>query len=56
MQLTGRRYDNGEPICLTVDGDRITSVDPVWPHGPVSDGPYIAPGLFDLQINGHGGT
>lgn len=61
MQLTGRSYENGEPICVTVDGDRITAVEPAWPNGPWLDGPmtdcpYIAPGLFDLQINGHGGT
>ena len=65
MQLTGRSYENGEPICVTIEGTRIASVEPVWPggprpngprpDGPVSEWPYIAPGLFDLQINGHGG-
>jgi len=56
MQLKGRSYKNGEPICVIIDGDRITSVEPAKPDGLVSDWPLIAPGLFDLQINGHGGT
>ena len=56
MQLKGRRYDNGEPVSITVEGDRITAVEPAWPAGDVETWPYVAPGLFDLQINGHGGT
>lgn len=52
MQLKGRSYINGEPICVTVEGERIARVDPVWPTGKASDWPWIAPGLFDLQING----
>ena len=37
MQLRGRSYVNGEPICVTVEGERIARVDPatkqvkVWP-------------------------
>lgn len=55
MQVKGRRYENGEPVCVTIDNGRISSVEPAWPDGDVSDWPYLAPGLFDLQINGHGG-
>lgn len=51
----GRRYDNGEPVRVTIIGERIAAVDPAWPEGNIADWPYVAPGLFDLQINGHGG-
>jgi N-acetylglucosamine-6-phosphate deacetylase len=56
MQLRARSYENGEPICITVNGERIASIEPAWPSGDVDAWPYVAPGLFDLQINGHGGT
>lgn len=55
MQIRARSYDNGEPICLTLDGERIAAVEPAWPAGGAREWPYVAPGLFDLQINGHGG-
>lgn len=56
MQLHGRSYENGEPIRITVEGERIAAVDPAWPKGDANDWPIVAPGLFDLQINGHGGV
>ena len=56
LQLRGRRYDNGEPVCVTVEGEKIAAIEPAWPRGDVGEWPYLAPGLFDLQINGHGGT
>ncbi len=55
MQLRGRSYLNGEPICVTVAGDRIARVEPAWPTSDAAQWPWIAPGLFDLQINGHQG-
>jgi len=55
LRTFGRRYENGEPVCIETRGDRITAITPAWPHGPIADWPYVAPGLFDLQINGHGG-
>lgn len=55
LTLRGRRYDTGEPVCITTDGDRIASVDPCTPAGSAADWPWIGPGLVDLQINGHGG-
>ena len=51
----GRRYDTGEPCAISIKNDRISDVVPAWPSEPLSDWPYVAPGLFDLQINGHGG-
>lgn len=56
LVLHGRHYANGEPIQITVRGDRIHRIDPAWPGGNVEDWPYVAPALFDLQINGFGGT
>lgn len=53
--VLGRRYDTGEPCAVLIEQQRIADVIPVWPAGPIGDWPYIAPGLFDLQINGHGG-
>lgn len=56
LRIFGRRYENGEPICVETRGDRITSILPAWPQTSVADWPFLAPGLFDLQINGHSGV
>lgn len=56
MELTGRNYETGEPIRLVVDGERIADVTPAIPRGSAAELPWIAPGFFDLQINGYGGT
>jgi len=56
MQVSGRRYDTGEPVCVELSGDRILSVRPAIPPGRLEDWPFLAPGLFDMQINGFGGT
>lgn len=53
--VLGRRYDTGEPCAVLIEQDRIADVVPVWPAEPIHLWPFIAPGLFDLQINGHGG-
>lgn len=55
MKLYGRHYENGEPVCVIVEKGRILTVQPAWARD-ISQWPYVAPGLFDLQINGHGGT
>ncbi|MEI8381185.1 MAG: amidohydrolase family protein [Planctomycetota bacterium] len=55
VTLKARSYENGEPIKVTIAGNRIRSIEPAWPSESVADWPYIAPALFDLQINGHGG-
>jgi N-acetylglucosamine-6-phosphate deacetylase len=54
--LCARRYDSGEAVRITIEGARIAAVEPAWPDRPIADWPYVAPGLFDLQINGHGGV
>ncbi|MDZ4687670.1 MAG: amidohydrolase family protein [Planctomycetaceae bacterium] len=56
LTIHGRRYDTGEPVRIRIQGDRIAAVEPAWPDGDVAAWPTIAPGLFDLQINGHGGV
>ncbi len=56
MELYGRSYENGEPLRVVVEGDRIAWVEPAWPTDNVLDWPWVAPALFDLQINGYGGT
>jgi N-acetylglucosamine-6-phosphate deacetylase len=55
LTLHGRRYENGEPVRISVEGERIATVEPAWPACDAADWPLVAPGLFDLQINGHGG-
>jgi len=55
MIVAGRRYDTGEPVKIKIDENRIASIEPARPEGPIDDWPYVAPGLFDLQINGYGG-
>lgn len=56
MELKGRHFENGEPVRILVEEERIVTVEPAHPSGNIDDWPYIAPSLFDLQINGHGGT
>ncbi|MFO1094217.1 MAG: hypothetical protein U0992_13035 [Planctomycetaceae bacterium] len=52
LQFHARRYDNGEPVRITISGDRVTAVEPAIPTATAADWPYVGPGLFDLQING----
>jgi N-acetylglucosamine-6-phosphate deacetylase len=56
LTIYGRHYENGEPVRIRVEGERIAAVDPAWPPRNAPPWPYVAPGLFDLQINGRGGT
>jgi len=56
MQLYGRRYDTGEWVQLEIAEGQISRLTPCPPHGETPpDGPWIAPGLIDLQLNGYGG-
>jgi N-acetylglucosamine-6-phosphate deacetylase len=54
MDLMGRRYDTGQPICVELHDGLITAVRTCRVQER-SGLPWIAPGLVDLQINGHGG-
>jgi len=56
MDLFGRRYDNGQPVCLTIVCGRISRIAPCQTGTDRAEQwPWIAPGLFDLQVNGYGG-
>ncbi|MGH2366759.1 MAG: N-acetylglucosamine-6-phosphate deacetylase, partial [Chloroflexota bacterium] len=64
MRLRGRHFETGEVVDVTFDGGTISAVDAV---GPASDetvqapdvlggaGVWLAPALFDSQVNGFGG-
>jgi N-acetylglucosamine-6-phosphate deacetylase len=54
--IMARRYDTGEAVKLTFDGPRIAQMDSVADGDAGDDWPLVAPGLFDLQVNGFGGT
>ena len=61
--VVGRRFDTGEPVRLHLADGKIQAVEPVQAivaedgstSHPGADWPLIAPGLFDLQINGYAG-
>lgn len=55
MEISARHYETGEPIKVTVSGKTISRIDPIWSDSEISDWPWIAPGFFDLQMNGYGG-
>lgn len=55
VQFYARRYDCGEPVRITVEAGRIAGIEPAWPDADLETWPFVAPGLFDLQINGFGG-
>lgn len=46
----GRRYDTLETVQIQVLSDKIVSVSPFV--SKADDLPYVAPGLFDVQVNG----
>lgn len=56
LQIHGRRYDTGEAVRIDIDDGRIKSIERAASATDAGKWPLIAPGLFDLQINGHGGT
>jgi N-acetylglucosamine-6-phosphate deacetylase len=53
--VRGRRYDTGELCAIHIEDGFIRQVVPAWTTGRASDWPFVAPGLFDIQINGHSG-
>lgn len=53
MQLTGRHVETAQPIRLTCEEGAISSIEPLsLPEPEATALPWLAPGLFDLQING----
>jgi N-acetylglucosamine-6-phosphate deacetylase len=55
LMVRGRRYDTGELCAIHIEHGVIQQVTPAWTTGRATDWPYVAPGLFDIQINGHSG-
>ena len=54
MEIVGRHYATNAAIRVRIDGEHIGSIDSV-DATPTEDLPLIAPGLFDIQVNGYGG-
>jgi N-acetylglucosamine-6-phosphate deacetylase len=56
MLLRARHYSTGERIDIRTEDGRIAQVSPSRNDAlPTTEYPYVAPSLFDLQINGCGG-
>jgi len=56
MHVIGRRYDTHEPVRIDISAGRIMRIAPL--DDRERNGrylPWIAPGLFDVQVNGMGG-
>ena len=51
--IHGRHYRTGAPASVRIDGGTIVAVRPY--EGTGDDLPWIAPALFDIQVNGFGG-
>lgn len=56
MTIFARRYDSAEPVRVSFAEGRLSEIEPLWTRESIETWPWIAPGLFDLQINGYGGT
>lgn len=53
MQVLARDYLSEKPISISIENGAITGREFVETGEPL---PWVAPGLFDLQINGYGGV
>lgn len=53
-QLIARDYRDGKPIRITIEGSHIAEVESAeGAADELSDLPFVAPGLFDIQVNGY---
>jgi N-acetylglucosamine-6-phosphate deacetylase len=52
MRIHARHYATGEPVEIHCEQGRILSVAPPGPEPPDRQAGWVAPSLFDLQING----
>jgi N-acetylglucosamine-6-phosphate deacetylase len=61
VRLRGRHFETGEPVEVAVEGETISAVGPAPDEtAPAAgtlgaDGLWLAPALFDSQVNGFGG-
>jgi N-acetylglucosamine-6-phosphate deacetylase len=53
--MQGLDYRTGKGIELTIADGQIARIERLVGQDSIPDWPIIAPGLFDLQINGYGG-
>src|SRR5438128_5714093 len=57
MRLHARHYATGVPLAIEWDSGKISSIGPPSQVLPDLKAGWVAPALFDLQINGcHGST
>jgi N-acetylglucosamine-6-phosphate deacetylase len=56
MRIHARHYATGQRVEVTVEQGLIVSVGPPSAGAPDREAGWIAPALFDLQINGCGGV
>src|SRR5262249_60318229 len=55
MRIRARHYATGELVEITCDRDRIVSIGSPSALPPDREAGWVAPALFDLQVNGcHG--
>src|SRR5262245_12209473 len=52
MRIQARHYVTGELIEIRCEHGRIASVTPVPPPSAAQGAKWVAPALFDLQVNG----
>jgi N-acetylglucosamine-6-phosphate deacetylase len=55
MRIRARHYRSGQVIDVICEGLTIRRVDPPGAERPDVEAPWVAPALFDLQINGCAG-
>jgi N-acetylglucosamine-6-phosphate deacetylase len=55
MRIRARHYATGDPVDVRSDGGRIAALTAPVPDPPDLEAGWVAPALFDLQINGCGG-
>src|SRR5688500_16185535 len=52
MRLRASHYATGQRIDVLLEGGRIASIDPASSSPVDLEAGWIAPALFDLQVNG----
>jgi len=52
MHITANHYATGERLHLRVENGRLAAAEAAPPGAPALEAQWVAPALFDLQING----
>jgi N-acetylglucosamine-6-phosphate deacetylase len=55
MRIHARHYGTGRPVEVLCEGERIRSISDGAGSQPSLSAQWVAPALFDLQVNGSGG-